>query len=221
MEYINGLLIIVSSYVSDNLSEEKMNISKYSIVQLTKTFENARIIIVDNNSQNSDWYNFIKSLNLTLLINDSEINKYEIGAYNYGLKFFRADKYLCIQHNIIFKNNILQELNIYQPDVYVFQNIDHLSWDHFGLMLVNSYLAKINQGEYTNQRLCVWNSFYCNNEMINLLVKYKILEMDCKNKNDSNAFERILGVFFCNQIGKNNVKVLDNNIFEKQWFYQL
>jgi hypothetical protein len=220
MEYIDGLLVLIASYVSNDLSQERMEISKKSILQLQKVFHYAKIVIVDNNSQNNDWYDFIKSLNIPLLINCSETNKYEVGAYNYGLQFYRAKRYLCFQHNVIFNFDISQQLNENEPDVYVCRDIDNLSWDYNGLLLVNSYLQKINQGEYTNQRLCVWNCFYCNDHMIDLLLRNNVLGMECKEKNHSNAFERILGVFFCNQIGKHNVKILDNNIFEKIWFNQ-
>lgn len=200
--------------------QKKKNISKESIIQLKKNFNDAKIVIIDNNSQNNEWYDFIKSLNLQLLINYSETNKYEIGAYYYGLKFYRAKKYLCFQHYVIFNSNITQQLNEDVPDVYVCNDTDHLSWEHEGHMLVNNYLEKLNQELYTNQRLCVWNCFYCNDHMIELLLKNNVLQMECKNKKDSNAFERVLGAFFCNQIGKSNVKILNNSIFKKIWFYQ-
>lgn len=37
-----------------------------------------------------------------IIKNTSELYRYEIGAYNLALKYFKADKYICIQHNIQF-----------------------------------------------------------------------------------------------------------------------
>jgi len=219
MIYINGLLIIVASYVPLKLSEEQINISKEALTNLKIYFKDAKIIVIDNNSNNIDWYNFIKFLDIEYFINDSDIYKYESGAYLYALNKYRADEYLCIQHNIVFNASISQKLKKNEPDVYLFFNQLNDSWNiqaHHKIIECHNIL---NLGYYRKYLICGYNSFYCNNKTIDLLLEKEILtKIPCKDKIMSNVYERIFGSFFGNYI--ENVQILDKNIFKKNNFFQ-
>ena len=219
MIHINGLLVIVSSYVSEKLSEEQINISKEALTSLKTYFKDAKIIVIDNNSNNNDWYNFIKSLDIEYFINDSEIYKYESGAYLYALNKYRADEYLCIQHNIVFNASISQKLKKDEPDVYLFFNQLNDSWgmpSHYQLIECHNIL---NLGYYGNYLICGYCSFYCNNKTIDLLLEKEILtKIPCNYKIMSNIYERLFGSFFGTYIKK--VQILDKSIFTKHDFFQ-
>lgn len=219
MIYINGLLIIVASYVPKTLTEEQFNISKEALTNLNIYLKNAKIIVVDNNSNNDNWYNFIKSLDIEYFINDSHIYKYEPGAYLYALNKYRASEYLCIQHNVVFNGCISQKLKKNEPDVYLFYNQLNDSWNiqaHYKIIQCHNAL---NLGNYRNYLICGFNSFYCNNKTIDLLLEKEILtKIPCNDKIMSNVYERIFGSFFGNYI--QNVQILDTTIFKKVNFYQ-
>jgi hypothetical protein len=215
--YIKGTLIIVSLYIG-NIEQSKIDISLNCLINLRTYFQNEFIVIVDNNSYNQDWINLANLLGMYIIKNTSELYRYEIGAYNLALKYFKADKYICIQHNIQFFSKIIQELNMDTPDAYVFQTTTILWMNDDGLKIINKYLNFINMTNWNNDPLAIWNSFYCNDLMMEKIINSGLFDMISNKKEISQAYERILGVFFYRIL--NYVKVIDENIFIKHLFVQ-
>lgn len=215
--YIKGTLIIVSLYIG-NIEKSKIDISFNCLINLRTYFQNEFIVIVDNNSYNQDWVKLANLLGMYIIKNTSELYRYEIGAYNLALKYFKADKYICIQHNIQFFSKIIQELNMYSPDAYVFKTTTCLLMDDNGLKIINKYLNFINMTNWNNDPLAIWNSFYCNDLMMEKIINSGIFDMISNKKEISEAYERIIGVFFYRIL--NYVKVIDEKIFIKHFFIQ-
>lgn len=216
--YVNGTLIIVALYIG-NIDREKINISINCLKDLRKYFEKEVIVIVDNNSYNKDWINVAISLNMYIIKNTSDIYRFEIGAYNLALKYFEADRYICIQHNIQFHKKLDYELSVDKPDAYVFKTTRDLCWDENGLNLINKYLSYLKMDNWNNDPLAIWNSFYCNNLMMNEIIKSGLLNVISNDKDISQAYERIIGLFIFRKMGY--INVIDDTLFHKNFFIQL
>ena len=223
--YIKGTIIIVALYMGNNLTLEQINISLDCIKSLRKHYPDEFIVIVDNNSPNRDWINIANDLNMHIITNTSELYRFEIGAYNLALKYFKADKYICIQHNILFKSRIREELKIDKPDVYLFLTTTRLLWTDNGLNtgngleLINKHLNYINMSNWNHDPLAVWVSFYCNDLMMEKILNSGLLNLLSNHRDISQAYERILGVFFYRTT--KNVKIINKDIFDKINFGQL
>ena len=216
--YVNGTLIIVALYIG-NIDREKINISINCLKDLRKYFEKEVIVIVDNNSYNKDWINVAISLNMYIMKNTSDIYRFEIGAYNLALKYFEADRYICIQHNIQFHKKLDYELSEDKPDAYVFSTTIKLNMDINGLNLINKYLSYLKMDNWNNDPLAIWNSFYCNNLMMNEIIKSGLLNVISNDKDISQAYERIIGLFIFRKMGY--INVIDDTLFHKNFFIQL
>lgn len=216
--YINGTLIIVSLYIG-NIEKEKIDISINCLKDLRKYFEKEVIVIVDNNSYNKDWINVAISLNMYIIKNTSDLYRFEIGAYNLALKFFEADRYLCIQHNIQFHKKLEYELSVDKPDAYLFKTTRDLCWDENGLNLINKYLNYLKMDNWNNEPLAIWNSFYCNNLMMKEIIDNGIFDVISNDKDISRAYERIIGLFIYRKMGY--VKTIDYTVYHKNFFIQL
>jgi hypothetical protein len=215
--YVKGTLIIVSLYIG-NVEQSKIDISLNCLINLRTNFQNEFIVIVDNNSYNQDWIKLANLLGMYIIKNTSELYRYEIGAYNLALKYFKADKYICIQHNFQFFSKIIQELNMDTPDAYVFKTTTILWMNDDGLKIINKYLNFINMTNWNNDPLAISNSFYCNDLMMEKIINSGIFDMISNKKEISQAYERILGAFFYRIL--NYVKVIDEKIFIKHLFDQ-
>jgi hypothetical protein len=215
--YIKGTLIIVALYIG-NIEEEKINISLNCLINLRKNYPNEFIIIVDNNSYNKEWINLANMLSMYIIKNTSDLYRYEIGAYNLALKYFKADKYICIQHNINFHSKIYQELSIDEPDAYVFNTTTHLNMSNEGLNIINKYLNFLNMKDWNNEPLAIWNCFYCNDLMMDKIINSGLFDLFLNNKYISEVYERLLGTFLFRNLG--NVKIIDNKNFNKIFFNQ-
>ena len=215
--HIKGLLIIVAVYIEED--EHKYNTLINCIEQLRKNYENETIVLVDNKSKNNKWYELAHSLNMYIIKNNSDLYRYEIGAYNLALKYFRADKYICIQGSICFNSKIEEALDDKNPDAYCFKVHSGLSWDDNGLQIINKYLKFADMNNWDNESLVLWNCFYCNNLFMNELINSGLIDLKCNNKNISCAYERILGTYFQNKLGI--VKQINNNTYNKNFLNQL
>jgi len=214
--YIKGLIIIVAVYIEDDLN--KLNILSNCIQQLRNIYNNETIVLIDNNSKNIKWYDLANSLNMYIIKNNSNIYRYEIGAYNLALKYFRADKYIFIQGTIFFNNKIEEILNDNIPDAYCFKTFIGLNWDNNGLNIINKYLNFIDMENWNIEPLVVWNCFYCNNLFINDLIESGLIDLKCHNKNISCAYERLLGTFIQRKLGY--VKEINSNSYTKIFLNQ-
>lgn len=215
--YIKGLIIIIAVYIEDD--EYKYNILINHIKQFRNIYKNETIILVDNKSKNTKWYELAYSLNMYIIKNNSDLYRYEIGAYNLALKYFRADIYICMQSSIYIINKIQENLDDKIPDAYSFKNHIGLSWDDNGLNIINKYLNFMNMNNWNNEPLVLWNCFYCNNLFMNELINSGLFDLKCNNKNISCAYERIIGTYFQNKLGI--VKEINNNTYKKIWLNQL
>ena len=215
--YIKGLLIIVAVYIEDD--EEKLKTLSNCISQFRKIYSNETIVIIDNNSKNIKWYDLAKSLNIYIIKNNSNLYRYEIGAYNLALKYFRADKYICIQGTIFLNECIKEELNDINADAYSFRKTNGLHWDDFGLKIINRYLNFVDMENWNNEPLVMWNCFYCNNLFMEELINTGLLDLKANNKNISFAYERILGTYFQRKL--NYIKEINPNTYNKIFLNQI
>ena len=215
--YIKGLLIIVAVYIEDD--EEKLKTLSNCISQFRKIYSNETIVIIDNNSKNIKWYDLAKSLNIYIIKNNSNLYRYEIGAYNLALKYFRADKYICIQGTIFLNESIKEELNDINADAYSFRKTNGLHWDDFGLKIINRYLNFVDMENWNNEPLVTWNCFYCNNLFMEELINTGLLDLKANNKNISFAYERILGTYFQRKL--NYIKEINPNTYNKIFLNQI
>lgn len=215
--YIKGLIIFVAVFIEND--ENKLKTLIYCINQLRKTYKNEIIVLIDNNSKNIEWYNLATSLNMYIIKNKSNLYRYEIGAYNLALKYFRADKYLCIQGTIFLNNKINEILDDNIADAYSFKKHIGLSWNDDGLKIINKYLNFLDMNEWNNEPLVLWNCFYCNHLFMDELINTGLMDLKCHNKNISFANERILGCYFQRKLG--NIKEINKNTFIKIFLNQL
>jgi hypothetical protein len=214
--YIKGLIIIVAVYIEND--EQKLNSLKSCIEQFRKVYKNETIVIIDNNSKNIEWYDLATSLRMYIIKNNSNLYRYEIGAYNLALKYFRADKYICIQGTIFFNNKIEEELDDNRADAIIFKKHNGLSWDDYGLNIINKYLNFIDLKNWNNEPLVLWNCFYCNKSFMENMIEKGILDLICNNKNISFSYERILGTYFHRNL--ENIKEINPRTFNKIFLNQ-
>jgi len=215
--YVKGTLIIVSLYIGD-IEKSKIDISLNCLKNLRKYYCNEIIVIVDNNSYNQEWIDLANELNMYIIKNTSDLYRFEVGAYNLALKYFRADKYICVQHSIQFNSRLNEELDMNIPDAYVFSTTNHLSWDDNGRNLINKYLNYLNMSEWNNEPLSIWNSFYCNNLMMEKIINSGMFDFISNSKNISQAYERIIGTFLFRILNK--VNVINESSFQKNFLNQ-
>ena len=219
--HIKGTLIIIAVYIEDD--ESKYDCLVSCLRQLRTIYKYETIVAVDNMSLNNKWYDVAKELDMQILINNSALYRYEIGAYNLALKYFRADKYICIQGTIYFHKKITNILSEKVSDIFAFDVYNlGLSWSgnhHDGLNIINKYLNFANMSNWNNDPLLLWNCFYCNNLFMETLLKSGLLDMICNSKDCSCAYERILGCFINRNM--DNIKKLDCSIFTKHFLNQM
>lgn len=215
--YVKGTLIIVSLFIG-NIDRNKINISLNCLMDLRRFYPDEIIIIVDNNSPNQEWKHLAKTLGMYIIKNTNELYRFEIGGYNLALKYFKANKYICIQHNIQFHSRIHQELDMNNADAYVFSTTRKLNCDNNGLMLINKYLNFLNMRNWNSEPLAIWNSFYCNDLMMEKIINSGLFDLVSNKKEISQAYERLIGTFLYRNLGY--VKVIDKNTFHKNFFIQ-
>jgi len=216
MIHIKGLIIVIATYLNN---ENNYNILVECFKQIRNVYPDEKIIVVDNKSPNNKWYDIIKSLNIELLINESDDYRYEIGAYKCCLNKYSADKYLFIQSNIYLNTQIKEKLNDEIPDVYLFDTTNNLCWDDYGLNFINNRLQQLNMSNWNNDPLVLWNCFYCNNLFLEELKKSGIFDLICNSKYCSCSNERILGCIFYRHI-TNQLKLIEHSTFNKNFFNQ-
>jgi hypothetical protein len=194
----------------------KLNILKNCIEQYRKVYKNDTIVIIDNNSKNIEWYDLAYSLNMYIIKNNSNLYRYEIGAYNLALKYFRADKYICVQGTIFFNNKITEELDDTKADAIVFKKHNETFSDL--TFFINKYLNFIDMANWNFEPLVQYNCFYCNKSFMDNMIEIGILDLRCNYKHISCCYERILGTYFHRNL--ENVKVINQETFNKIWLDQ-
>jgi len=215
--YIKGTLIIVALYIG-NIDQEKLNSSIQCLENLRKYYPDEYIIIVDNNSPNQLWIETANKLNMKIIKNTNEYYRFEAGAYNLALKYYKADRYLCIQHNINFNSRIPYELDYDKPDAYIFGNINMLCMNNDGLNIINRYLTFLNMGHWNGEYIAVYCCFYCNHLMMEKLLNIHLFDLVSNKKILSEVYERLIGTFLFRIL--NTAKFIDQSIFNKIFFNQ-
>jgi hypothetical protein len=218
--YIKGLLIIVAVYIENDVY--KLNVLKSCIAQFRNVYKNETIVIVDNKSKNVEWYDLAKSLNIYIIKNNSNLYRYEIGAYNLALKHFRADKYICVQGTMYFNNKITEELDDTKDDAIVFKKTNAQSLNNDGVNIehiIKKYLNFIDMTDRNEEQLVLWNCFYCNKGFMDNMIEKGILDLICNNKDISCSYERILGTYFHRNL--ENVKEINPETYHKIFLKQL
>jgi hypothetical protein len=218
--YIKGLLIIVAVYIENDVY--KLNVLKSCIAQFRNIYKNETIVIIDNKSKNVEWYDLAKSLNIYIIKNNSNLYRYEIGAYNLALKYFRADKYICVQGTMYFNNKITEELDDTKDDAIVFKKTNAQSLNNDGVNIehiIKKYLNFIDMTDRNEEPLVLWNCFYCNKGFMDNMIEKGILDLICNNKDISCSYERILGTYFHRNL--ENVKEINPETYHKIFLKQL
>jgi len=218
--YIKGLLIIVAVYIENDVY--KLNVLKSCIAQFRNIYKNETIVIIDNKSKNVEWYDMAKSLNIYIIKNNSNLYRYEIGAYNLALKYFRADKYICVQGTVYFNNKIMEELDDTKDDAIVFKKTNAQSLNNDGVNIehiIKKYLNFIDMTDRNEEPLVLWNCFYCNKGFMDNMIEKGILDLICNNKDISCSYERILGTYFHRNL--ENVKEINPETYHKIFLKQL
>jgi hypothetical protein len=216
--HIKGCLIIVSVYIGTEHSKYECLVN--CLRQLREIYKYETIVSVDNMSLNHQWYDVAKELDIHIIRNESNMYRYEIGAYNLALKYFRADTYICIQGTIFFHSKISNILSENNADIFAFKVLmNNLHWHDYGLKIINEYLSFANMSHWNNDPLLLWNCFYCNDLFMQKLLSSGLLDMHCNSKDCSCAYERILGCFVNRTM--NDIKMLDNSIFTKHFLNQM
>jgi len=216
--YIKGTIIIVAVYINNDLNNYNHLIS--CLTQLRKIYINETIITVDNCSLNNSWYAVANKYNMNILYNNSDIHRFEVGAYKMALQHFRSDKYIFIQGTIFINNKLnLSQLDTSEETALFFDFIiNNLSWTNEGLKLINNMLKTINMNDWNNDPLVLWNCFCCNNIFISNMLTSGVFDLPSNSKAHSCAFERVLGCYF-KKVMK-DIKCIDKNSFYKIWLSQ-
>jgi hypothetical protein len=217
VQYIKGTIIIVSVYIGNDPDKCLQIVN--CLKQLRKVYNKEIIVTVDNQSLNRDWYNIANEMNMHMIYNDSELYKYEIGAYNLALTYFRADKYIFLQSSVYLHKQIEEELSSTHADAFALSRLSGLNWDNNGLNLINKYLNSVNMDNWNDDPLVLWNCFYCNDLYLEGLKQSGLLDLICNTKDCSCAYERILGCYMYRTL--KDVKSIDSSVFTKYWLYQL
>jgi hypothetical protein len=223
----NDIIIIVAVYLSDD------NINNYNITinclkSIRNNYKDNKIIAVDNNSINKQWYKIAVELNIYLLNNTSSYYKYESGAYLYALKYFRAKKYIFIQGNIEFHKQIDLILDETIPDAGIFNSFNNICLDSTQKLMLDECNKKLNIPiwDYDKDVVATWCCFFCNDLFINEILKDNIFKLKCNNKIMSCLYERIISIYIRYKIGivkslVNNYNQDTNKIYTKYHFNQL
>lgn len=215
---VDGLLIIVAVYIEND--EHKLNILKSCIQQFRKVYEHETIVLVDNNSKNVEWYELALSLNMHIIKNKSNHFRYEIGAYRLALKYFRAERYMCIQGTIFFNSKIVEDIDALHDDVIIFKKHYTLSWNDHGLSIINKYLNFLGMTNWNHEPLVLYNCFYCSRPFMEKMIETGILDLLCNHKNISCAYERILGTYFHRTLSNKNIKEVNPETYKKIELFQ-
>jgi DNA-binding XRE family transcriptional regulator len=192
------LCFIIACRVSKN---HKTYIN-YTIENINNFYPNSTIILVDNNSIYSEYFNQFKGMkNLIYLLNTSE-SKYELGAYNFAIEYIKKNNLHFNYYT--FLQDLLIPVNKYDYEYLLNNHINAICIyrfhsDKLNYYIDNSYhkdfLEKKNINVTDNFKGCTFHSFIINYEF---LIKLNDLtkELIIKERKQSEGTERIMGKLF-------------------------
>jgi len=170
---------------------------KYYIDNILAFYDNALIIVVDNNSPNKEDIFRTISYNPKIIFLDNDIKcKFELGAYQVAIKYIidnnlieKYDYYVCTQDTYILKNkfNFGELKDVKAASIIGWRN-DLAKMDVVATVL--DELGLFNNLESTN--LCWCNSFVVSNEKLTKLYGY-LTKIIIERRHESEASERYLG----------------------------
>lgn len=206
---------------------------KYYIDNITSFYRNAKVIIVDNNSTDLSVALGISAEypNVTLITNESD-GKFEIGGYNFGLKYLHDnllleayDYVILVQDTFILKNrfdfNILKDDNVLAGSIANIPNDEHFIHERTAM------LEALNIANTPDAKMCWCNCLFVSRKSIKEL--YEILKnIKITTRRESEASERYLGniLYYLNNnssvsIDKDNMYTVDGvNFFTCHETYQ-
>jgi hypothetical protein len=174
---------------------------EYHIQNINLFYEDAGIIIVDNNSSDAELiFDSIRKYKNVILLDNNIESKYELGAYQVGISYvldrkLDYDYYVCVQDNMIIKNkydfNNLRSNDVEACTIYTYHQ-DWLGCPDYQKNKIISSLTKI--GLYDNMEkttFCFACSFIISKNKISKLNEY-LEKIAIENKDDSQAAERFL-----------------------------
>lgn len=221
-KHIDGLAVIVSVYIGNNLNEQQVNVVIECFKQVRHLYPDATIVIVDNKSNSQYWAavaQFLLSLqNVYILENDSDTHRFEVGGYRLALQYIRADEYIFMHQNMCLHKPINVTLKTDAADACAFFSDRTLNCDANCLQVINAYLGALNMTEWNDDPLVICNSFYCNDLFIDMMLDDGVMDLPCNSKIVSNAYERIFGVYMHRKLGY--VNVMDKDVYTKYYFRQ-
>jgi len=172
---------------------------KYYIEQIFNLYNNAFIVVVDNNSTfKSEIFDTLPNNNNIVLLDNNIDCKFELGAYQVGIKYMidnnlihLFDYYVFTQDNFILKNkynfNNLFDHNINACQINSWKN-DWAKMDVCEPILKNIGLFN----KLDESKLCWCNSFITSKKVVNKLYEY-LTKIVITTRHQSEGSERYLG----------------------------
>ena len=176
----------------------------FTIKNINEFYPNSTIILVDNNSKYSEYYNIFKNEQNIILLENTSSCKFELGAYNFATKYIidnnlYFDYYACIQDNVVLVNKV--DFNYLQKNMilacptatFYFYRSQNLHIDV--LKELNLY------NPYEEFLCCSWNSWIVSH--VNLINIYNLTKnLQITIRKHSEQTERYMGKI---------LKMLNNN----------
>lgn len=172
---------------------------EYYVENINKYYDNSLIIIIDNNSQyKDDNFDKLKDKSNVILLDNNIDCKFELGAYQVGVKYLidndligKYDYCIFTQDNFILKNkyefNLLKENNIKACQINSWPN------DWAKMDVCEPILRQLGLFDKFNEsKLCWCNSFIISADKIELLYAY-LKQIVITVRHQSEASERYLG----------------------------
>jgi hypothetical protein len=181
----------------------KSYISFY-VKKIKEYYPNAMIILVDNNSPYSEYFEQFTSMENVVVIENTSIYKFEIGAYKFATEYIKEnnllyDFYVCTQDTFVLVNKY--DFNNLKENHITAASLSHFVFERsFGLH--KNILQKLNLYDPSETFLCCWcSSWVVTHE--NLLKINNILKnINSGSRYNSEECERYMGKI---------LKMLNNN----------
>lgn len=170
---------------------------EYYINNINKFYSNSRVIVVDNNSTHSNdiFDKLIGRDNVILLNNDIEC-KFELGAYQVGIKYLVDNNlldsayYVFTQDNFILKNRY--DFNILKNGGIDACTINSFRYDYYKDQIVNQVLSTLGLNNNLDRVTFCWcNSFIVSSEKLLDLYGY-LQKIKITVRGESEASERYM-----------------------------
>jgi hypothetical protein len=177
-----------------------------TIKNINTFYPKSTIILVDNNSTNKEYFNQfknVKNVKKVIIIENTSDSKFELGAYNYAIKYLinnklKFDYYTLLQDTVIPVNkydyNILKKDNTVATSIFKFLPEFHSTYNNNNFHI--DFLKKINiYDEKLEFKGCAFVSFICNHESlmkIHKLTKNLIIKIRSQSEGTERIFGRLL-----------------------------